>query len=415
MAVVSACAASGVPVVPQGGNTGLVGAGVPGDGEVVLSTRRLRHLGAVDVGARTVEAGAGVTLAEIQRHVRASGLDIGIDFGARDSATIGGIIATNAGGERVMRHGTTRAQVLGVEAVLGDGSLISRMSGLPKDNAGFDLVHLLCGSEGTLGVVTRVLLRLVPCVSQRAVALVGLKSISDALSTVGSLRNQLPGMEAADYFHDHGLRLVLRHSGLAAPFPDSYPVYLLVEVAGSDSLDELASALAEIGQVQDAAMAESPGERHRLWALREGHTVAISAAGIPVKLDVAVPTARLEEFEDRVLETIRAHVPGAETVLFGHLVEGNVHVNILDVPDPDKELVTDAVLRLVAELGGSISAEHGIGRAKRQWLGLGRSQADIAAMLSVKRALDPAGILSPGRVLPTSGSSTPAACEEIDR
>ena len=154
-------------------------------------------------------------------------------------------------------------------------------------------------------------------------------------------------MEAADFFHDHGLQLVLQHSGLAAPFPDSYPVYLIVEVAGSDSLDELASALAEIGQVQDAAMAKSRAERHRLWALREGHTLAISAAGIPVKLDVAVPTARLEEFEDRVLETIRAHVPGAETVLFGHLVEGNVHVNILDVPDPDKELVTDAALRVM--------------------------------------------------------------------
>jgi FAD/FMN-containing dehydrogenase len=401
-AVVRSCAAARIPLVPQGGNTGLVGAAVPADGEVVLSTRRLRNLGPVDTTARTVEAEAGVTLAEIQSHVRAAGLDIGIDFGARDSATIGGIIATNAGGERVMRYGTTQAQVLGIEAVLGDGSLISRMSGLPKDNVGFDLVHLLVGSEGTLGVVTRVLLRLVPHASQRAVALIGLKSIADALSIVGSLRSKLPGMEAADYFHDHGLQLVLKHSRLTAPFPKIYPVYLLVEASGSNSLEELASAMADSDQTQDAAMAESPHDRHRLWALREGHTVAISAAGVPLKLDVAVPTARLAEFEDIVVDTIKTHVPKARTVLFGHLVEGNVHVNILDVPGPDQELVTDSVLRLVAALGGSISAEHGIGRAKRQWLTLGRSQADITTMLGIKRSLDPAGILSPGRILPSS-------------
>lgn len=401
-AVVRSCAAARIPLVPQGGNTGLVGAGVPADGEIVLSTRRLRDLGPVDVTARTVQAGAGVTLAEIQSHVRAAGLDVGIDFGARDSATIGGIIATNAGGERVMRHGTTRAQVLGIEVVLGDGSLISRMSGLPKDNVGFDLVHLLVGSEGTLGVVTRVLLRLVPYVSQRAVALIGLRSIADALGVVGSLRSKLPGMEAADYFHDHGLQLVLKHSGLSAPFLETYPVYLLVEVSGSNSLEELAIALADTDQIQEAAMAGEPNDRHRLWALREGHTVAISAAGVPLKLDVAVPTPRLEEFENTVLDTIQARVPRAQTVLFGHLVEGNVHVNILGVPGPDRELVTDSVLRLVAALGGSISAEHGVGRAKLPWIALGRSQADITAMLAIKRSLDPAGILSPGRVLPSA-------------
>ncbi len=400
-AVVSACAAHGVPLVPQGGNTGLVGAGVPRDGEVVVSTRRMHSLGPVDTVSRTVEVGAGVSLAEVQKHVRAVGLDVGIDFGARDSATLGGIVATNAGGERVMRHGTTRAQILGIEAVLADGSVISRMSGLPKDNVGYDLVQLLIGCEGTLGIITRVILRLVPYLSERAAVLMGLMSISDALAAVNSLRTRLPGLEAADYFHDTGLRLVLEHRGLASPFSATYPVYLLAEVAGSGAMESLVDALADIPQVQDAAMAGPVPDRRRLWALREGHTEAINAAGTPVKLDVAVPAQHLEGFEKALPDVVRAEAPEATIVLFGHLVEGNVHVNVLGVADPrDQESVTDSVLRLVVSLGGSISAEHGVGRAKQRWLVLARGPADVAAMLSIKRALDPQAILSPGRVLP---------------
>lgn len=404
--VVSMCAAHRVPLVPQGGNTGLVGAGIPRDGEVVMSTRRLDNLGPVDAVARTVEVGAGVTLAEVQKHARVAGLDVGIDFGARDSATIGGIVATNAGGERVMRHGTTRAQVLGIEAVLADGSTISRMSGLPKDNVGYDLVQLLIGSEGTLGVVTRVVLRLVPYLSERAAALLGLMSIPDALAAVNSLRARLPGLEAADYFHDAGLKLVLEHRALASPFPETYPVYLLAEVAGPGAMEDLADSLAEVPEVQDAAMAGPPPDRRRLWALREGHTEAISAAGTPVKLDVAVPIQHLEEFEAALPDVIRAQAPKAVIILFGHLVEGNVHVNILGISDPrNQESVTDSVLRLVVSLGGSISAEHGVGRAKQGWLALARGQSDVAAMSSIKRALDPKAILSPGRVLPLPGAA----------
>jgi FAD/FMN-containing dehydrogenase len=399
-AVVRACGAHGVPLVPQGGNTGLVGAGIPRDGEVVLSTCRLRDLKPVDIYARTVEVGAGATLGEVQKHVHAAGLDVGIDFGARDSATLGGIVATNAGGERVMRHGTTRAQVMGIEAVLADGSIISRMSGLPKDNVGYDLMQLLIGSEGTLGVVTRIVLRLVPHLRERAAALVGLMSVSDALTAINSLRAQLTGLEAADYFHDQGLRLVLDHQGLLSPFSTAYPVYLLAEVTGPGALDDLTGALAEVAEVKDATMAGSPSDRRRLWALREGHTEAINARGVPVKLDVAVPTVRLEEFETALPEAVHAMAPQAELVLFGHLVEGNVHVNILHVPDPKRDAVTDTVLRLVIGLGGSISAEHGVGRSKQRWITLARGQADVAAMQSIKHALDPKGILSPGRVLP---------------
>lgn len=400
-AVVRSCAAQKVPLVPQGGNTGLVGAGIPSDGEVVVSTRRLRHLGSVDVHARSVEVGAGMTLGEVQSYVRLAGLDLGIDFGARDSATIGGIVATNAGGERVMRHGTTRQQVIGLEAVLADGSVISRLSGLPKDNVGYDLVQLLVGSEGTLGVVTRAILRLVPYVRARATALVAVQTTSEALRALHALRTRLPALEAADYFHGDGLQLVLEHGKLAPPFHETYPLYLLVEVSGPSAMDDLVSALAEVDEVQDAVVAELYADRRRLWAFREGHTEAINAAGVPVKLDVAVPAARLEAFEASLPEAVRQAVGKVDIVLFGHLAEGNIHVNILGVPNPeDQEVVTDSVLRLVVSMGGSISAEHGVGRAKRRWLALARTPGDVAAMAAIKDALDPLGILSPGRVLP---------------
>jgi FAD/FMN-containing dehydrogenase len=399
--VVRACTAAGTPLVPQGGNTGLVGAGVPGNGEVVLSTRRLRMLSPVDVHARTVRAGAGLTLAETQQHVRKAGLELGIDFGARGSATIGGIVATNAGGERVIRHGTTRHQVAGLEAVLADGTVVSRLSGFPKDNVGYDLVQLLVGSEGTLAVITEVVLHLVPYVRERAAALVALASIPDALSALRTLRARLPGLEAADYFHDDGLRLVLGRSDQRSPFPESYPMYLLVETAGADALDDLTSALTDLSEVRDAALAGPFSERRRLWALREGHTEAINAAGVPVKLDIAVLPARLEAFELSLPQVVNAAAPGSEIILFGHLAEGNIHVNVLGADSPEQhDAVTDAVLRHVVSFGGSISAEHGIGRAKQRWLPLARSDADVAAMTSIKQALDPAGILSPGRVLP---------------
>lgn len=407
-AVVAACAEAGVPLVPQGGNTGLVGAGVPQDGEVVLSLRRLTAVEPVDPLARTVVAGAGATLTSVQAAARSAGLEVGIDFAARDSATIGGIVATNAGGERVQRNGVTRSQVRGLEAVLADGSVLRRLSGLPKDNTGYDLVQLLIGSEGTLGVVTGVQLRLFPPAPAAATALVAVPTMADALGVLSAVRERFAGLDAAEYFHDDGLRLVLKHRSLSSPFGRPYPLYLLLEVAaapgspaGSPVIDELAETLGELDAVRDAVLAATPADRRKLWELREAHTEAVSAAGVPVKLDVAVPLPALAGFERRLPDVVRAVSPGCLPILFGHIAEGNVHVNLLEATEDDADgAVTDAVLRLVAELGGSISAEHGIGLAKRRWLPLTRSAADVAAMRAVKQALDPAGILSPGRVLP---------------
>jgi FAD/FMN-containing dehydrogenase len=393
----------GVPVVPQGGNTGLVGGGVPSGGELVLCTTRLTDLEPVDTVASQVTVGAGVVLTRLQEHVRRAGLDVGVDLAARDSATVGGLVATNAGGERVLRHGSMRAQVVGLEAVLADGTVLRRMTGLPKDNTGYDLPGLLAGSEGTLAVITRVRLRLVPLLRARAVALVAVDGTDVALEVLGALRARLAALEAAEVFYDDGLALVRRHAALRPPFGEPHPAYLLVEVADHDDPSEALvaalDAVAGSGRVRDAVVADDARGREDLWRYREAHTESINAEGVPVKLDVAVPVTRLAKLVEALPGTVAAACPGARVVLFGHLAEGNLHVNVLDATDR-AHAVEDAVLRLAAELDGSISAEHGVGRAKVEWLALSRSAAELAAMRAVKAALDPACLLNPGVLLP---------------
>jgi FAD/FMN-containing dehydrogenase len=399
VAVLAACRAHGAAIVPQGGNTGMVGAGVPRGGEVVLSTARLTDLGPVDRAAAQVEAGAGVTLATLQAHAREAGLDAGVDLGARDSATLGGLVATDAGGTHAVRHGTVRARVAGLQAVLADGTIVDRPA-LLKDNAGYDLPALLVGSEGTLGIITRVRWRLVALLTSRVAALVPLASLEQASALLATVRPRLQStLHAVDFFMDEGLQLVLEHLDLPAPLPERAPVYVLLEcAAASDPTDELAAALAEAG-IDDAVVATDTAERGRLWRFRETHAEAISAVGIPHKLDIGVPLGRLAEFARRVPAEVERVSPGARPVIFGHLGDGNVHVNVLG-PAPDDDAVDEAILRLAADCGGTISAEHGVGRAKARWLGLARSPGELRAMAQIKRALDPDGLLNPGVMLP---------------
>jgi FAD/FMN-containing dehydrogenase len=392
--VLVACGEAGAAVVPQGGNTGLVGGGVPRGGEVVLSLRRLTALGTVDTTGGEVTAGAGVTLAPLQEHVRAAGFNFGVDLASRDSATIGGMISTNAGGIRVLRYGPMRAQVIGIEAVRADGAVIRRMPGLSKDNSGYDLPGLLAGSEGTLAVVTQARLRLVPQFTARATALLALPSVDAALAVVGHVRS-LASLEAVELFFREGVELVCRHAGLARPFADDYPVYLLVECAArTDPTADLAGALAD-AVFSDSAIATERAQRERLWAYRERHTESINAEGVPHKLDVTVPLGRMSEFAAGVRGRLAAVVPEARAIIFGHVADGNLHVNVLGLA-ADDDRATDAVLRFVAELGGSISAEHGIGIAKARWLHLTRSPEDVATMRAIKQALDPGNVLNPG-------------------
>jgi FAD/FMN-containing dehydrogenase len=403
-----ACADKHVPVVVQGGNTGLVGGGVPVGGEVVLSLTRLADLEDVDQASGQVTAGAGVRLSALQAQARAAGLDFGVDLAARDSATVGGLLATNAGGIRVLRFGSMREQVLGAEVVLADGTVLTRLSGLPKDNTGYDLVTLLAGSEGTLGVITRVRLKLVPQLPARAVALVAVENTASALSLLARLRTTVATLSAAELIFASGVALVRESAGLAAPFQEEYPAYLLVECADrADPTDALVEALGDCPEVLDATIAGDAAGARALWRYRETHTEAINASGVPIKLDVAVPVARLPEFIDRLPAAIGpavTDVPDARTIVFGHLNEGNIHVNVLGVigtsgGEDRAEAVEDAVLRLVGEFGGTISSEHGVGRAKTRWLGLSRTPAEIAAMTAIKRALDPEGQLNPGVLL----------------
>ncbi len=396
-AVMSVCAQQGVAVVPQGGNTGLVGGSVPRSGEVVISLRRLAQIDEVDAALGQVTVGAGATLAALQAAARAAGEDAGLDFGARDSCTLGGVVACDAGGARALRHGTARAHVAGLEAVLADGSTISRLAGLTKDNAGYNLPALLIGSEGTLGIITRVRWKLTPWLTARVAALVPLASAAEAAALLTALRATAPSLESCDFFLDEGLRLVLGHQRRQSPLRTRAPFYVLAECAArSDPTDELAEALARAG-IDDALIADDTAGREALWALREGHTDAINAAGIPHKLDVGVPLHQLDRFLEAVPEAAAA-AGGVRVVLFGHLGDGNVHVNVLG-PDPEDQRVDDAVLELVLACGGTISAEHGVGVAKAGWLERARGGEQVAAMRRIKRALDPDGLLNPGVVL----------------
>ncbi len=394
-AVVRVCAEAGAAIVPQGGNTGLVGGGVPRNGEVLLSLTRLAAVGAVDAALGQVTVGAGATLGALQAAAADARQDAGLDFGARDSCTVGGVVACDAGGARALRHGTARARVAGLEAVLADGSRIGRMSGLLKDNAGYDLPGLLVGSEGTLGVITAVRWRTVPRLDKRVAALVPVASVRAAAALLGVLRAQAPSLEACDFLTDDGLSLVLAHQRRAAPMRERAPIYVLAEVAArEDPTEELAAALEAAGALDGAVVAGDSASRDELWRLREGLPEAIGAAGVPHKLDVGVPLARLEEF----VAAVPGVVGDAQPFLFGHLGDGNVHVNLLG-PSADDETADDAVLELVLELGGTISAEHGVGVAKARWLERARGVEEVAAMRAIKRALDPAGLLNPGAVL----------------
>jgi FAD/FMN-containing dehydrogenase len=398
-AIVSACAGAGVAITVQGGNTGLVGGGIPAGGAVLLSLGRLTELEPVDTLEAQVTAGAGVTLERLQQHARPHGLDVGVDLAARSAATVGGLTATNAGGVRVVRYGSMREQLTGIEAVLADGSVVRRLGGLVKDNTGYDLTQLLAGSEGTLAIITKVRLRLVPLLPARAVALVAIDGVPGAVDLLAAARAALPGLSAAELFFADGLDLVRAHGRLAAPFTEDHPAYVVLECsARTDPTDELLEVLGDAKAVRDATVASDATGVARLWAYRETHTEAINAAGVPVKLDVSVPLRELAGLVADLPATVAAVAPAARAIVFGHLGEGNLHVNVLDAGDA-AEPVTDAVLRLVASRGGSISSEHGVGRAKAHWLPLSRSAAEIATMRRIKAALDPAGILNPGVLL----------------
>jgi FAD/FMN-containing dehydrogenase len=391
-AVVRACAAAGVAIVPQGGNTGLVGGSVPRDGAVLLSLQRLTTLGEVDLLSNQVTVGAGVTIQTLQQHARAAGLDFAVDWGARATATVGGAVNTNADGSRVVRFGTMRAQVMGLQAVLADGSIVDQLSGLAKETAGPHLPSLLVGSEGTLAVVTAARLRLVPWYRETAAALIACDSLIDAVSLLPRLR-ALPSLDAVELLMPTALAVACKHLEIKPPIdPASAGAFVMVDCAAHrDPSDELLGLLAG----EQGVMALG-AQRDLLYRIRDHVTIAIGALGVPLKLDVAVPVQHL----DRLMRRITAAVPsGAQLIVFGHLAEGNVHVNVLGAGDAAAG-VREAVLQAAIDLGGTISAEHGIGVAKADWMERLKGPAAYATLRAVKTALDPTGLLNPGVLFP---------------
>lgn len=405
-AVLKAAGRAGAGVIPQGGNTGLVGGGVPRGGEVVLSLSRLSEVEAVDADAAQVTVGAGAPLERIQRAAEEAGFDVPVDLASRSQATAGGMAATNAGGVHVLRRGSMRRNVAGMEMVLADGTVISRLSGLAKDNTGYDLGGLVVGSEGTLAVITKVVLGLVPVLPHRVTALLGISAPGDrgratraVLDVFGRLR-RLTSLEAFELVFPEGVELVMEHTGMAAPSSGKEDAYVVVECGGNDDpTGELAAAVAGCPEVASSAVAGDKAGREALWAYRERHTESIAARGIPHKVDVDIPLRRLPDFVGTVGDRVEDLCRGARTFLFGHVGDGNIHVNVVG-PSPDDSTVDDAVMELALEHSGSISAEHGIGVAKAHWLTRARSSAEIDAMVRLKEALDPGRLLNPGALLP---------------
>jgi FAD/FMN-containing dehydrogenase len=391
-AVLALCHEAGLAVVPQGGNTGLVGGGVPLHGEVVLSLARLTGLSPVDQDAAQVTAGAGVTLAAVA--AADPGLDLGILIASRDSATVGGATGTNAGGLRVLRYGPMRAQLRGVEAVLSDGTVLSHLGGLVKDNTGYDYPALLAGSEGTLAVITAVRLQLVPRARGLVTVIAGLDGLAEVHALARRAVRAVRGLLSAEYLTPPGLAVLAEHAGLVPPLPRPSAAYLLLEAAGPGAMDELGELVAD----RPAAVAESAADRARLWAYRERLPEAAGFLGVPIKLDVSVPAANWVQLASEVAGVVNGADPGATVITYGHVADGNVQVNIVPAGPADGRH-EDAVLSFVAGLGGSISAEHGIGALKARWLPLARSEVERALFARIRAALDPAGMLNP-HVLP---------------
>lgn len=384
------------------GRTGLSGGARVLAGEAVLSLERMSALQDVEPMAGTIIAEAGVPLQIVQEKADAAGLGFGVDIGARGTATIGGNIATNAGGIRVLRYGNFRAQVLGLEAVLADGTVLSSLKGLAKDNSGYDLSQLFIGSEGTLGVVTRACLKLHPKPITQSAAFCSLPSLDAAFDLLKALRGRLGNLLSGfEVILEPLMGDMVASLGLTAPVALSSPVYVLTDIQGmTPGADEEAftgalSQAIEDGLVEDVVLSQSEREFQALWTLRDDCNRFLFAEGVMLSLDVSLPLPRMGEFLDLAKAAQSRADPAAQDYVFGHLGDGNLHY-VVRTDSPNE--VAKAVFECVAISGGSISAEHGIGLDKKAYLHLTRDPAELAAMRRIKAALDPCNILNPGRI-----------------
>jgi FAD/FMN-containing dehydrogenase len=411
-AVVALCAEAGVAITPQGGNTGLVGGQIPA-GEILLSTERLRAVRAIDIIDDVMVVEAGATLAAVHEAALAAGRWFPLSLASEGSATIGGLISTNAGGTAVLRYGSMRALVLGLEAVLPDGEIWDGLKRLRKDNTGYDLKQLLIGAEGTLGVVTAAALKLFPVLASRAVAFVGVESPAKAMALLARAKEETGGaVEAFEIVCALGMDLALAAlPGARPPLESRPPWYVLIEIAEARPgaaqavMEPFLEGALEAGLIVDAALAQNEAQAAAFWALREGQSAAQKSQGPAWKHDVSVPISRIADFIAAAGEALTARFPGVRIDAFGHVGDGNIHYDVLGPVGGDPAAHAagrDAGARIVQDLihamGGSISAEHGLGTMKTAEALRYKSPVEVAALRALRAALDPRRIMNP-RVL----------------
>ena len=406
--VLAACHAAGQPVVPMGGLTGLVKGCAAGPGEIGLLFDRLNRIENVDPIGRTMTLQAGVAVQTVQDEAEKHGLMYPVDFGARGSAQIGGSVATNAGGNGVIRYGMTRDSVLGLEAVLADGTVISSMNRMIKNNAAYDLKHLFVGSEGTLGVITRLVLRLREQPRSTQTAFVACASFQDVIAVLKHMDASLGGsLSAFEVMWNEFYRLVTTSPAKGTPpLAQDFPYYILMEASGGDAVrdqEQFEAALGEAiesGIVADAAMATSKAQREAMWGLRDD-VEQMFRMGMPVAFDVSLPLADMEAYVAEAVQRLEREWPAYRRFVFGHLGDGNLHIIACGPPSAEaRHGIERCVYEPLGKRNGSVSAEHGIGLEKQPWLPLSRSPAELELMRRLKQTLDPKGILNPGRVLP---------------
>ena len=406
-----------VGIVPQGGNTGLVGAQIPDESgsQVVLSLERLTHVRGVDLASNTMTVEAGLTLATTQQVAESAGRLFPLSLASEGSCQIGGVLATNAGGLAVLAYGNARDLALGLEVVLADGQVWHGLKALRKDNTGYDLKDLFVGSEGTLGIITAAVLRLFPRPIERATCVAGLDDLGRAPEIFARMQDAAgPMLTAFEILPRIGIDFAIKHgNAIRDPFQAPHAWYLLFELtsprAGED-VQRLAEtqlqSVMEAGLIEDAVVASSVKQAQELWRLREVMSEVQKREGGSIKHDVSVPVSRVPEFIARADQLVALMVPGARPVPFGHLGDGNIHYNVSQPPGMDRdvflanwETLNAAIHEIVLDLGGSISAEHGIGRMKRDLLPHAKGEVAIALMRKIKSSFDPNGILNPGKLL----------------
>jgi FAD/FMN-containing dehydrogenase len=402
------CSEHRVAVVPSGGRTGLAAGAVAAKGEVVVSLSRMRRMDPVDTLGATVRVQAGAVTEAVHQHAAEHGLTWPVDFASKGSSQVGGNIATNAGGVKVIRYGLTRQWVLGLEVVLPSGEVLELGGALEKNNTGLDLRQLFIGSEGTLGIITEATLKLTRPPDKLDVFLFAVPDLAGVLALFREARRAPFVMMAYELFTEKCLARVRRHRSIVSPLSAASDYYVLLEVERGEpeALDAWITSLFERGLVTDGTLAQHARQAADLWTLREGISESLSATGTPHKNDIALPIASLEAFCADLERFFEDRYPGWEIALFGHIGDGNLHVNVMKPDAMDKaeflrhtKEADHAIFTLVKEHGGSISAEHGIGLLKKDYLGYSRSPGEIEVMKAIKRALDPLGIMNPGKVL----------------